>query len=148
MRTLHLAIGIQTAALALSGIAAVNPPVAKDASAPSATSMAWNPTTAAQYLDAREVWWQEWPHAQKDHGTVCVSCHTQVPYALARPALRSALGEQKVSAPERAMLDSILTRVNLGNEAETFYNDNSDGPGKTHEAVTDSRHARNRRCPE
>jgi len=89
---------------------------------------------AAKYLDEREVWWQEWPHAQKDHGTVCVSCHTQVPYALARPALRGALGEQAVSAPERAMLDSILTRVKLGNEAATFYTDAEHGPGKTHEA--------------
>ena len=94
----------------------------------------WDKFAAAKYLDDREVWWQDWPHAQKDHGTVCVSCHTQVPYALARPALRAQLGEQKVSDPERAMLDSIIKRVNLGNEAETFYSDAVHGPGKTHEA--------------
>jgi squalene-hopene/tetraprenyl-beta-curcumene cyclase len=99
-----------------------------------AKSGAWDKAAAAKYLDDREVWWQEWPHAQKDHGTVCVSCHTQVPYALARPLLRNELGEQKLSDPERAMLDSIIKRVNLGNDAETFYSDAEHGPGKTREA--------------
>jgi squalene-hopene/tetraprenyl-beta-curcumene cyclase len=100
----------------------------------SGNSGKWDKAAAAKYLDDREVWWQEWPHAQKDHGTVCVSCHTQVPYALARPALRRQLGEQKLSDPERAMLDSIVKRVNLGSDAETFYSDAVHGPGKTREA--------------
>ncbi|HEY9127873.1 MAG TPA: hypothetical protein VIM62_12135 [Acidobacteriaceae bacterium] len=94
----------------------------------------WDNAAAAKYLDDRQAWWQEWPHAQKDHGTVCVSCHTQVPYALARPALRGVLGETRVSNPERAMLDSIEKRVELGKEAETFYSDAEHGPGKTQEA--------------
>lgn len=98
------------------------------------TPQGWNQAAAAKYLDDREVWWQEWPHAQKDHGTVCISCHTQVPYALARPLLRGAMGEHAVSDPERVMLDSILKRVKLGNEAETFYSDAKNGPGKTQEA--------------
>jgi squalene-hopene/tetraprenyl-beta-curcumene cyclase len=100
----------------------------------SASAQTWDAAAAARYMDSRQVWWQDWPHAQKDHGTVCISCHTQVPYALARPALRTQLGEQKISDPERAMLDSIIKRVNLGNEAETFYTDAVHGPGKTHEA--------------
>ena len=106
-------------------------PPAGDAHASPGT---WNGIAAAKYLDDRQAWWQEWPHAQKDHGTVCVSCHTQVPYALARPLLRGALGEHGVSEPERAMLDSIMKRVSLGNEAETFYSDAVHGPGKTQEA--------------
>jgi squalene-hopene/tetraprenyl-beta-curcumene cyclase len=57
-----------------------------------------------------------------------------VPYALARPLLRGPLGEHSISDPERAMLDSIITRVNLGNEAQTFYSDAEHGPGKTKEA--------------
>ena len=104
------------------------------ANATAKTAHGWDKAAAARYLDDRQVWWQEWPHAQKDHGTVCVSCHTQVPYALARPALRGPLGEPKMSDPERAMLDSILKRVSLGNEAETFYSDAEHGPGKTREA--------------
>jgi hypothetical protein len=109
-------------------------PSADDAKAAAAQASTWNKTAAAKYLDDRQAWWQDWPHAQKDHGTVCVSCHTQVPYALARPLLREPLGEHSISDPERAMLDSIITRVNLGNEAQTFYSDAEHGPGKTREA--------------
>lgn len=109
-------------------------PSADDAKASAPQASAWNKSAAAKYLDDRQAWWQDWPHAQKDHGTVCVSCHTQVPYALARPLLRGPLGEHSISDPERAMLDSIITRVNLGNEAQTFYSDAEHGPGKTKEA--------------
>ncbi len=31
-------------------------------------------------LVSRELWWQGWAPAQKDHGTICISCHTVVPY--------------------------------------------------------------------
>jgi hypothetical protein len=106
-----------------------------DAKAATATSSAgWDKAAAARYLDSREVWWQDWPPAKKDHETVCISCHTNVPYALARPALRDSLGEQKVSEPECVMLDSIIKRVNLGNQAAPFYNDAAHGPGKSKEA--------------
>jgi hypothetical protein len=44
----------------------------------------WSPQQAANYLDSRELWWQQWPCAQKDHGTLCISCHTNLPYALER----------------------------------------------------------------
>ena len=50
-----------------------------DAAAPT-----WNRDAATKYLDDRETWWQGWPRAQKDHGTVCISCHTVVPYAMVR----------------------------------------------------------------
>jgi len=123
--------------LALAGIAsAAEHPSANSPANTKATPAAqtWDKAAAAKYLDSRQAWWQDWPHAQKDHGTVCVSCHTQVPYALARPALRNSLGEHAISDPERAMLDSVLKRVNLGNEAATFYSDAEHGPGKTREA--------------
>ncbi len=86
---------------------------------------------AAQYLDRREIWWQDWPVAQRDHGTACVSCHTVLPYALGRPSLRKALGEQGPSAPERTMLAYITKRVSLWNEVKPFYQDDRDGPGNT-----------------
>jgi len=134
-----ISIGILTLALACTAIAvaATHPAathLAADAPAKAGAAQSWDKAAAAKYLDSRQAWWQDWPHAQKDHGTVCVSCHTQVPYALARPALRGALGEHAVSDPERAMLDSIVKRVNLGNDAETFYSDAVHGPGKTKEA--------------
>ena len=53
----------------------------------SAAAADWDQQAAARYLDSRETWWQGWDHAKRDHDTVCVSCHTQVPYALARPEL-------------------------------------------------------------
>ncbi|WP_158749819.1 hypothetical protein [Acidobacterium sp. S8] len=94
----------------------------------------WDKAAAAKYLDSREIWWQAWPPAHKDHETLCISCHTNVPYALARPGLRQTLGEQKLSDPEQVMLASVIKRVNLGNRAEPFYNDAVHGPGKTQES--------------
>jgi squalene-hopene/tetraprenyl-beta-curcumene cyclase len=127
--------GIQALAILLGAIgtasATTNPP---DAPAAATTKASWDKAAAAKYLDSREVWWQAWPPAHKDHETVCVSCHTNVPYALARPLLRDPLNEQGLSQPERVMLDSIIKRVNLGTQAAPFYNDAKHGPGKTREA--------------
>jgi squalene-hopene/tetraprenyl-beta-curcumene cyclase len=52
----------------------------------------WNPKLAEQYLDSRQKAWVAWPTAMAS-GVACVSCHTGLPYLLARPALRHALGE-------------------------------------------------------
>ncbi len=94
-------------------------------------AVSWSPEAAAQYLDSREVWWQEWPRAQKDHGTICISCHTVVPYALARPGLQQKLGETEMPAPEKTMLASVEKRASNWGEMETFYSDAKSGPGKT-----------------
>src|ERR1700722_3273939 len=134
-RSLAIAVPIVILSLAFVGLAiTAHNPSARDIKAASAKAGSWDKAAAAKYLDEREVWWQGWPQAQKDHDTICVSCHTQVPYALARPALRGQLGEHAISEPERVMLDSIIKRVNLGNGAETFYSDAVHGPGKTKEA--------------
>jgi hypothetical protein len=125
------ALGVTALLIAGAAVAATHPPIA-DTNAKAASG--WDQAAAAKYMDGRQIWWQDWPHAQKDHGTMCVSCHTQVPYALARPLLRKQLGETKVSDPERAMLDSILKRVSLGDQVTTFYTDAEHGPGKTREA--------------
>ena len=55
---------------------------------------------AAAYLDARAEWWSTWSNAARDRGTFCISCHTTLPYALARPALRASLGERQPSIAE------------------------------------------------
>jgi squalene-hopene/tetraprenyl-beta-curcumene cyclase len=75
-----------------------------------------------------------WPAAQRDHGTACISCHTALPYALSRPALRKAIGEQALSPIERAMLNSVTKRVSLWNEVDPFYTDAKDGPPKSAES--------------
>jgi hypothetical protein len=90
----------------------------------------WDKQAAERYLDGREVWWQAWDRAQKDHGTYCVSCHTQATYGLARPVLRESLGEAAPPAAEQAMIASIEKRVKMWKEVEPFYPDEKYGPGK------------------
>jgi squalene-hopene/tetraprenyl-beta-curcumene cyclase len=90
----------------------------------------WSPQAAARYLDSREVWWQSWDRAQKDHGTFCVSCHTQASFALARPVLHGDLHEQAPGAAEQAMLDSIRKRVKMWKDVLPFYSDAVYGEGK------------------
>lgn len=94
----------------------------------------WDPKAAAAYLDGRLAWWIEWPRAQRDHETFCVSCHTAVPYALSRSALRTALAEQTPSSNERRLLDSVTKRVRLWKEVEPFYKDADRGPYKSAES--------------
>jgi squalene-hopene/tetraprenyl-beta-curcumene cyclase len=98
------------------------------------SAVSWNQKAAAQYLDSREVWWQEWPRAHKDHETLCISCHTVLPYALARPVLSKELGEAEMPAPEKVMTASVEKRVNNWAEMIPFYSDEKSGPGKTAEA--------------
>src|SRR5215471_8827148 len=94
----------------------------------------WDPKAAAAYLDRRQSWWMDWPRAQRDHQTFCVSCHTAVPYALSRSALRTALSEQAPSPNERRLLDSVTKRVRLWKEVEPFYKDADRGPYKSVES--------------
>jgi squalene-hopene/tetraprenyl-beta-curcumene cyclase len=92
---------------------------------------AWSPQAAAEYLDAREVWWQGWPAAKMDHGTICVSCHTVVPYAMMRSALGRQLRETEMPAPEKVLFDNVEKRVAGWSEMTPFYSDADSGPGKT-----------------
>ncbi len=94
----------------------------------------WNRDAAAAYLDSRMAWWAAWPSAARDHDTFCVSCHTSLPYALARPALRAALHEQAASPNERKFLDNLTKRVSIWADAQPFYNDAKSGVPKSAEA--------------
>jgi squalene-hopene/tetraprenyl-beta-curcumene cyclase len=94
----------------------------------------WNRKAAAAYLDQRATWWTTWPNAQRDHGTFCVSCHTALPYALARPALRQPLGETGASPGEAALLANITKRVMMWRDVEPFYPDQTRGVPKTSES--------------
>ena len=98
------------------------------------TANGWDPKAAAGYLDRRQSWWMDWPKAQRDHGTFCVSCHTAVPYALSRSSLRIALSEQAPSANEQRLLDNVRKRVRLWKEVEPFYKDADRGPYKSVES--------------
>ena len=114
-------LAVAAASICTSAFAADKRPAPKDA---------WNPEAAAHYLDDREVWWQGWDRAQKDQGTLCISCHTQATYGLARPVLRRRLGEHEVSAQEQVMLSSIEKRVRDWKQMKPFYSDAIYGTGK------------------
>jgi hypothetical protein len=90
----------------------------------------WDAAAAARYLDARESWWQDWDRAKRDHGTRCVSCHTQATYAFARPALRTSLGTPGLTGQETAMLADVRKRVQAWSEMLPFYSDEVYGKGK------------------
>src|SRR6266567_3269663 len=96
-------------------------------------SASWSKAAAA-YLDGRAAWWMTWPQSARDHDTFCVSCHTALPYAIGRPALRAALGEQGPSPNERKLLDNVTKRVRLWKEVEPFYPDATRGAPKTAES--------------
>ena len=104
--------------------------------APPSTSESehWSSKAAAAYLDGRIVWWMDWPPAARDHETFCISCHTALPYAMARPALRAALAEQAPSPVERKLLDNVTKRVRRWKEVEPFYPDKTRGVPKTAES--------------
>jgi len=126
-KTLH--IGAYFLAVAtLAGLLAAMPHAA------AGDPVGWNPKAAAAYLDQRQDWWQKWQPAARDRGTFCVSCHTAATYALARPALRSALGEAGPGATERALQDNVVKRVTMWRDVEPFYPDQTRGLPKTSES--------------
>ena len=91
----------------------------------------WDPAAAAVYLDTRQSWWNDWPVAAKENGTVCVSCHTATPFALGRSALREGAAP---SGAEHRLLASVEQRVSHWHEMEPFYSDERVRPGKTAES--------------
>ena len=118
MKPKTLSSGLAAAAALFCALSLANhsphPATVHAADKPAAPAPAtWDRQAAARYLDSRQVWWQGWDRTQKDHGTYCISCHTQAVYALARPALRHDLAEAPATGAERAMIDSVEKRVHL-----------------------------------
>jgi squalene-hopene/tetraprenyl-beta-curcumene cyclase len=101
---------------------------------PAAKPPATGLRAAASYMDSRLDWWEQWPNSARDHDTHCVSCHTALPYALARPALHRVLDEPEPTAAERIMLTNVVKRVKLWKEVEPFYPDQTRGLPKTSES--------------
>jgi len=80
----------------------------------------WNAALTAQYMDSRQKDWVNWPTAMHS-GVACVSCHTGLPYLVARPALRESLGEK--SGPtlyERLLVDSMRATVTRTDANDLF----------------------------
>lgn len=93
----------------------------------------WDPKAAAAYLDERQAWWFGYPSAARE-GTACVSCHTTLPYALARPLLRSQLNEGRPSATETKLIGDVVKRVRAWKDVAPYYPDQTRGLPKTAES--------------
>jgi squalene-hopene/tetraprenyl-beta-curcumene cyclase len=94
----------------------------------------WDEKGAATAMDDRLDWWMGWPSAARDHDTFCVSCHTALPYALARPVLRAAAHQGEASATETKLMDNVVKRVRLWRDVAPFYPDQRNGLPKTSES--------------
>lgn len=91
------------------------------ATASLADDAGWNREAAAKVLDARAQAWFDFSEADLGTGatrTTCVSCHTLVPYALARPALRKALGESNPPAQQTRLLSNSRLRAKHWNDLD------------------------------
>ena len=69
---------------------------------------------AVSYLDARQDEWSRFAKASRGEGadgTSCVSCHTGISYALARPSLRGFAPSPGPAAPEGRMIAAVGLRV-------------------------------------
>ena len=88
-----------------------------------AAGIDWSPPAAAHYLDGRARAWLGWRQASRDHGTVCLSCHTTLPYTLARGQLRELLAESSLPEPERKLLEIVKQRVGLWSQVLPWYGD-------------------------
>lgn len=127
--TLSTRVGVCLTALVVCGVLGT----AVRATEPKG-SPGWNPQAAAAYLDGRAMFWATWTNAKRDHGTFCISCHTTLPYAIARPALRGLLRESAPGAAETKILENLLTRARGYREMEPFYPDQTRGIPKTSES--------------
>jgi squalene-hopene/tetraprenyl-beta-curcumene cyclase len=100
--------------------------------------IAWK-SAAAKYLDDRmDLWFDKAKKLRTgaiDQGkTACVSCHTTVPYALARPALRKAAEAGQPTPQEARLLNETLRRVETYGDHEPLYKGNEE-PSDGTEAV-------------
>jgi squalene-hopene/tetraprenyl-beta-curcumene cyclase len=85
-----------------------------------AFSQDWNARLAAQYMDSRQKEWVAWPMALRS-GVACVSCHTGLPYLVARPALRQALGEKNGPTLYEGVLVASMRATVIRTDAKDLF---------------------------
>jgi len=86
-----------------------------------AETAGWSPRLAAQYLDERLKLWLDFTATQPKQHLACVSCHTSLPYLLARPALRMALAEPAPASYEDRLLATVRARVQGWRSSPPYY---------------------------
>jgi squalene-hopene/tetraprenyl-beta-curcumene cyclase len=99
----------------------------------------WNREAAAAYLDQRMDEWFAGGEKLRTGGsqTTCVSCHTVIPYALARPALRRAMQVAAPTSQEMRLAAETSQRVETYDDHQLLYgfDDNKSGESRGTEAV-------------
>jgi squalene-hopene/tetraprenyl-beta-curcumene cyclase len=91
----------------------------------------WHRETAVAYLDARQDWWMSWRSAARGHGTFCVSCHTVLPYALARGTLGTVSSNGGFPIQEERLLDNVRKRTDLWDRIDPYYASDDRAPNRT-----------------
>jgi squalene-hopene/tetraprenyl-beta-curcumene cyclase len=74
----------------------------------------WDRTKAAQYLDQRGEAWFNFGSANRGEGSSamsCVSCHSLLPYALARPVLRRISNDNLPTKWESKVIEQTRRRI-------------------------------------
>jgi squalene-hopene/tetraprenyl-beta-curcumene cyclase len=83
----------------------------------------WDRAAAARYLDSRmDQWWAKAKTLRTAGGQAkCLSCHTAIPYVMARPLLRFGMGVAEPTAHETRVLDTVRLRVTHTDDSAPFY---------------------------
>src|SRR5437868_3906760 len=88
----------------------------------------WDRDGAAKYLDERMDFW--FAKAKKlrtgQSETACISCHTTIPYLLARSALRKAMRVNDATPQEARILEEARRRVESYTDHEPLYDFSED----------------------
>src|SRR5262245_27592839 len=87
----------------------------------------WDREGAAKYLDERmDIWFAKAKKLRTGQAeTMCVSCHTTVPYVIARPALRQAMQISAATPQETRLIEETTRRVEYYSTQQPLY-DHSD----------------------
>src|SRR5215813_13102938 len=83
----------------------------------------WDREGAAKYLDERmDVWFANGKKLRTGEAvTVCVSCHTTVPYVLARPVLRQSIHVSDLAPQESRIISEATKRVESYEAHQLLY---------------------------
>ena len=107
-----------------------------------ATGRDWNREGAARYLDERmDAWFVNATRLRTGQAqTGCVSCHTTIPYALARPRLRQAMHAGTATPQELRLVEDVTRRVETYGTQQLLYefNDVKKAESRGTEAVLNS----------
>lgn len=107
--------------------------VATPASCQPADARSWNVEAAATYLDQRmDAWFANGDQLRTGEGrATCVSCHTVIPYALARPALRRTMHVDRPTPEETRLIDETSKRVQTFDSQQLLYDFDEDKKGES-----------------